>query len=398
MRENKSMNELELKYGCNPNQKPSRIYMEDGSALPIRVLNGRPGYINLLDAFNGWQLVRELKAATNLPAATSFKHVSPAGAAVGLPLSELERKIYWVDDKADMSPLSNAYARARGADRMSSFGDFIALSDICDRETALLIKREVSDGIIAPGYEPEALEILKAKKKGGYNVIQIDPGYEPGKIEHKQVFGVTFEQGRNDLKIDEAMFRNMVTKNKELPKEAMIDLMIAMITLKYTQSNSVCYVKNGQAIGIGAGQQSRIHCTRLAGTKADNWYLRQAPKVLELSFVDGIGRADRDNCIDLYIGNEYEDILTEGTWEKFFREKPPVFTREEKEAWLAENTDVALGSDAFFPFGDNIERAHKSGVRYVAQPGGSIRDDNVIETCDKYGIAMCFTGSRLFHH
>ena len=392
------MNELELKYGCNPNQKPSRIYMENGRDLPIKVLNGRPGYINLLDAFNGWQLVRELKAATKLPAATSFKHVSPAGAAVGLPLSELERKIYWVDERAEMTPLSCAYARARGADRMSSFGDFIALSDVCDRETALLIKREVSDGIIAPGYEPEALEILKAKKIGGYNVIQIDPDYEPEKIERKQVFGVTFEQGRNDLKIDAELFQNIVTENKELPDPAVIDLMIAMITLKYTQSNSVCYAKGGQAIGIGAGQQSRIHCTRLAGTKADNWYLRQAPQVLELSFADGIGRADRDNSIDLYIGNEYEDILTEGTWQKFFKEKPPVFAREDKEAWLAGNTDVALSSDAFFPFGDNIARARKSGVQYVAQPGGSIRDDNVIETCNKYGMVMCFTGMRLFHH
>lgn len=392
------MKEFELKYGCNPNQKPSRIYMENGGQLPIEILNGRPGYINLLDAFNGWQLVRELKEATGLPAATSFKHVSPAGAAVGLPLTKLDRKIYWVDENAELTPLACAYARARGADRMSSFGDFIALSDVCDRETALLIKREVSDGIIAPGYEPEALEILRGKKKGGYNVIKIDPAYEPEKMEHKQVFGVTFEQGRNDLKIEEQLFRNIVTKNKELPGEAMIDLMIAMITLKYTQSNSVCYAKGGQAIGIGAGQQSRIHCTRLAGNKADNWYLRQAPKVLELSFVEGIGRADRDNSIDLYIGNEYEDILTEGTWQKFFTEKPPVFAREEKEAWLAGNTDVALGSDAFFPFGDNIERAHKSGVRYVAEPGGSIRDDNVIETCDKYGMVMCFTGQRLFHH
>ena len=392
------MNELELKYGCNPNQKPSRIYMENGGALPIEVLNGRPGYINLLDAFNGWQLVRELKEATGLPAATSFKHVSPAGAAVGLPLSELDKKIYWVDENAPLTPLACAYAIARGADRMSSFGDFIALSDVCDRETALLVKREVSDGIIAPGYEPEALEILKAKKKGGYNVIQIDPAYVPEKLERKQVFGVTFEQGRNDLKVDEALFQNIVTENKELPREAVIDLIISMITLKYTQSNSVCYAKGGQAIGIGAGQQSRIHCTRLAGTKADNWYLRQAPQVLELSFVDGIGRADRDNSIDLYIGNEYEDILTEGTWQKFFKEKPPVFAREEKEAWLAGNTDVALGSDAFFPFGDNIERAHKSGVKYVAEPGGSIRDDNVIETCDKYGMVMCFTGIRLFHH
>ncbi len=392
------MNELALKYGCNPNQKPSRIYMENGGQLPIEVLNGRPGYINLLDAFNGWQLVKELKEATGLAAATSFKHVSPAGAAVGLPLSELDKKIYWVDKDAALSPLACAYARARGADRMSSFGDFIALSEVCDKETALLIKREVSDGVIAPGYEPEALEILRAKKKGGYNVIRIDADYEPEKIERKQVFGVTFEQGRNDLKVDEALFEHIVTVNKELPKEALIDLMIAMITLKYTQSNSVCYAKGGQAIGIGAGQQSRIHCTRLAGTKADNWYLRQAPQVLELSFVDGIGRADRDNSIDLYIGNEYEDILTEGTWQKFFKEKPPVFAREEKEAWLAGNTDVALGSDAFFPFGDNIERAHKSGVKYVAEPGGSIRDDNVIETCDKYGMVMCFTGIRLFHH
>lgn len=392
------MNELELKYGCNPNQKPSRVYLENGGELPIEVLNGRPGYINLLDAFNGWQLVRELKEATGLPAATSFKHVSPAGAAVGLPLTELDKKIYWVDEKAPLTPLACAYARARGADRMSSFGDFIALSDVCDEATALLVKREVSDGIIAPGYEPEALEILKAKKKGEYNVIRIDADYVPEKIEHKQVFGITFEQGRNDLKVDETLFQNIVTKNKDLPKEAVIDLMIAMITLKYTQSNSVCYAKGGQAIGIGAGQQSRIHCTRLAGTKADNWYLRQAPKVLDLNFVDGIGRADRDNSIDLYIGNEYEDILTEGTWQKFFKEKPSVFAREEKEAWLAGNTDVALSSDAFFPFGDNIERAHKSGVKYVAEPGGSIRDDNVIETCDKYGMVMCFTGVRLFHH
>ena len=392
------MNELELKYGCNPNQKPSRVYLENGGELPIEVLNGRPGYINLLDAFNGWQLVRELKEATGLPAATSFKHVSPAGAAVGLPLTELDKKIYWVDEKAPLTPLACAYARARGADRMSSFGDFIALSDVCDEATALLVKREVSDCIIAPGYEPEALEILKAKKKGEYNVIRIDADYVPEKIERKQVFGVTFEQGRNDLRVDEALFQNIVTKNKDLPKEAVIDLMIAMITLKYTQSNSVCYAKGGQAIGIGAGQQSRIHCTRLAGTKADNWYLRQAPKVLDLNFVDGIGRADRDNSIDLYIGNEYEDILTEGTWQKFFKEKPSVFAREEKEAWLAGNTDVALSSDAFFPFGDNIERAHKSGVKYVAEPGGSIRDDNVIETCDKYGMVMCFTGVRLFHH
>ncbi len=392
------MNELELKYGCNPNQKPSRIFMEDGSDLPIQVLNGKPGYINFLDAFNGYQLVKELKKATGLPAATSFKHVSPAGAAVGLPLTEVEKKIYWVDESIEMTPLANAYARARGADRMSSFGDFISLSDVCDKATALLIKKEVSDGVIAPGYEPEALEILKAKKKGGYNVIQIDPDYVPAQVEHKQVYGVTFEQGRNELNIDRDFLSNMVTENKEIPDSAKIDLIIALITLKYTQSNSVCYAKGGQAIGIGAGQQSRIHCTRLAGTKADNWYLRQAPQVLSLEFVDGIGRADRDNSIDLYIGDEYEDVLAEGTWQKFFKVKPPVFTREEKKAWLAGNTDVALGSDAFFPFGDNIERAHKSGVKYVAQPGGSIRDDHVIETCNKYGIAMCFTGIRLFHH
>ena len=392
------MNELELKYGCNPNQKPSRIFMEDGSELPIQVLNGKPGYINFLDAFNGYQLVKELKKATGLPAATSFKHVSPAGAAVGLPLSEVEKQIYWVDDSIEMTPLANAYARARGADRMSSFGDFISLSDVCDRATALLIKKEVSDGVIAPGYEPEALEILKAKKKGGYNVIQIDPDYVPAQVERKQVYGVTFEQGRNELNIDQDFFSNLVTENKEIPDSAKIDLIIAMITLKYTQSNSVCYAKGGQAIGIGAGQQSRIHCTRLAGTKADNWYLRQAPQVLNLQFVDGIGRADRDNSIDLYIGDEYEDVLAEGTWQKFFKVKPPVFTREEKKAWLAGNTDVALGSDAFFPFGDNIERAYKSGVKYVAQPGGSIRDDHVIDTCNKYGMAMCFTGIRLFHH
>ena len=392
------MNELELKYGCNPNQKPSRIFMEDGSDLPIQVLNGKPGYINFLDAFNGYQLVKELKKATGLPAATSFKHVSPAGAAVGLPLTEVEKKIYWVDESIEMTSLANAYARARGADRMSSFGDFISLSDVCDKATALLIKKEVSDGVIAPGYEPEALEILKAKKKGGYNVIQIDPDYVPAQVEHKQVYGVTFEQGRNELNIDRDFLSNMVTENKEIPDSAKIDLIIALITLKYTQSNSVCYAKGGQAIGIGAGQQSRIHCTRLAGTKADNWYLRQAPQVLSLEFVDGIGRADRDNSIDLYIGDEYEDVLAEGTWQKFFKVKPPVFTREEKKAWLAGNTDVALGSDAFFPFGDNIERAHKSGVKYVAQPGGSIRDDHVIETCNKYGIAMCFTGIRLFHH
>ena len=392
------MNELELKYGCNTNQKPSRIFMEDGSELPIKVLNGKPGYINFLDAFNGWQLVKELKQATGLPAATSFKHVSPAGAAVGLPLSEVEKQIYWVDDSIEMTPLANAYARARGADRMSSFGDFISLSDVCDKATALLIKKEVSDGVIAPGYEPEALEILKEKKKGGYNVIEIDPSYVPAPIEHKQVYGITFEQGRNELKIDRDFLGNIVTENKEIPDSAKIDLIIALITLKYTQSNSVCYAKGGQAIGIGAGQQSRIHCTRLAGTKADNWFLRQHPKVLGLQFVDKIGRADRDNSIDLYIGDEYEDILAEGTWQKFFKVKPEVFTKEEKRAWLDRMSDVALGSDAFFPFGDNIERAHKSGVKYVAQPGGSIRDDNVIDTCNKYQMAMCFTGIRLFHH
>ncbi len=393
------MNELELKYGCNPNQKPSRVYMEDGRDLPITVLNGKPGYINLLDALNGWQLVRELKGATGLPAATSFKHVSPAGAAVGLPLSDVERRICWVsEDMTEMSPLACAYARARGADRMSSFGDFISLSDVCDRDTALLIKPEVSDGIIAPGYTDEALEILSAKKKGGYNVIRIDPEYQPAKIEHKQVFGVTFEQGRNELVIDRDFLSNVVTKNKEIPDSAKVDLIIVLITLKYTQSNSVCYAKGGQAIGIGAGQQSRIHCTRLAGQKADNWYLRQAPQVLTLPFKEGIKRADRDNAIDLYIGDEYMDVLADGAWENVFTEKPPVFTAEEKKAWLAGNTDVALGSDAFFPFGDNIERARKSGVKYVAEPGGSIRDDNVIETCDKYGMAMCFTGIRLFHH
>ena len=392
------MNELELKYGCNPNQKPSRIYMEDGSELPIKVLNGRPGYINFLDAFNGWQLVSELKKATGLPAATSFKHVSPAGAAVGLPLSDTLAKIYWVDDLGELSPLASAYARARGADRMSSFGDFISLSDVCDVDTAKLIKREVSDGVIAPGYEPEALEILKAKKKGNYNVIQIDPDYVPAPIEHKQVFGVTFEQGRNELKIDDDFFSNIVTENKELTEQAKIDLAISMITLKYTQSNSVCYVKGGQAIGIGAGQQSRIHCTRLAGSKADNWWLRQSPQVLGLQFVDGIRRADRDNTIDLYIGEDYMDVLAEGEWLKFFKVKPDVFTAEEKRAWLDKNTDVALGSDAFFPFGDNIERAHKSCVKYVAQPGGSVRDDHVIDTCNKYGMVMSFTGIRLFHH
>lgn len=392
------MNELELKYGCNPNQKPSRIFMADGSELPIQVLNGRPGYINFLDAFNGWQLVSELKKATGLPAATSFKHVSPAGAAVGLPLEETLAKIYWVDDLGELSPLACAYARARGADRMSSFGDFIALSDVCDVDTARLIRREVSDGVIAPGYEPEALEILKAKKKGAYNVIQIDESYVPAPIEVKQVYGISFEQGRNELKIDEAFFDNIVTKSKELPKQAKIDLAIAMITLKYTQSNSVCYVKDGQAIGIGAGQQSRIHCTRLAGTKADNWFLRQSPQVLDLQFVDGIGRADRDNAIDLYIGEDYMDVLADGAWQKIFKVKPEVFTAEKKRAWLDRMSGVALGSDAFFPFGDNIERAHRSGVQYVAQPGGSVRDDNVIEVCDKYGMTMCFTGIRLFHH
>ena len=393
------MNELELKYGCNPNQKPSRIYMADGSELPIRVLNGKPGYINFLDAFNGWQLVKELKKATGIPAAASFKHVAPAGAAVGLPLTEVEKKIYWVDDlDMEFTPLANAYARARGADRMSSFGDFISLSDVCDVATARIIKREVSDGVIAPGYEPEALEILKAKKKGAYNVIEIDESYVPAPTEVKQVFGISFEQGRNELKIDDDFFNHVVTEAKELPEQAKIDLAIAMITLKYTQSNSVCYVKGGQAIGIGAGQQSRIHCTRLAGSKADNWFLRQAPKVLGLQFVDGIGRADRDNSIDLYIGEDYMDVLADGAWQKIFKVKPEVFTAEEKREWLNEMTDVALGSDAFFPFGDNIERAHRSGVKYVAQPGGSVRDDNVIATCDKYGMTMCFTGIRLFHH
>ena len=391
------MNELELKYGCNPNQKPSRIYMENGD-LPITVLNGKPGYINFLDAFNGWQLVNELKKATGLPAATSFKHVSPAGAAVGLPLTEVEKQIYWVADMGELTPLASAYARARGADRMSSFGDFISLSDVCDVATAKLIKREVSDGVIAPGYEPEALEILKAKKKGGYAVIQIDPSYKPNPVERKEVFGITFEQGRNELVIDDDFLGNIVTETKDLPESAKIDLIIALITLKYTQSNSVCYAKGGQAIGIGAGQQSRIHCTRLAGQKADNWYLRQAPQVLNLKFLDTIGRADRDNSIDLYIGDEYMDVLEEGKWQTIFAEKPPVFTREEKRAWLDGMQDVALGSDAFFPFGDNIERAKKSGVKYIAQPGGSVRDDNVIETCNKYGMTMCFTGLRLFHH
>lgn len=390
-------NEMFLKYGCNPNQKPSRIYMESGE-LPITVLNGKPGYINLLDAFNGWQLVRELKQATGMCAATSFKHVSPAGAAVGAPQSDTLKQIYFVDDLGELSPLASAYARARGADRMSSYGDFIALSDVCDVPTAKMIQREVSDGIIAPGYEPEALEILKSKRKGTYNIIQIDESYEPAPIERKQVFGVTFEQGRNDLKIDNALLEHVVTDNQNIPDDKKRDLLISLITLKYTQSNSVCYVKDGQAIGIGAGQQSRIHCTRLAGNKADNWWLRQSPQVLGLQFVDGIRRADRDNAIDVYISDEYMDVLADGAWEQIFKVKPAVFTKEEKQAWLAKNTDVCLGSDAFFPFGDNIERAKKSGVAYIAQPGGSIRDDNVIETCNKYGIAMAFTGIRLFHH
>ena len=390
------MKEMELKYGCNPNQKPSRVFMKEGE-LPITVLNGRPGYINLLDAFNGWQLVKELKRATGLPAATSFKHVSPAGAAVGLPLSEVEQKIYFVEGM-EYSPLACAYARARGADRMSSFGDFISLSDICDAPTAKMIAREVSDGVIAPGYTDEALEILKKKKKGGYNVIQIDENYVPAPIETKDVFGVTFEQGRNELVIDKNSFENIVTEIKDLPESAKIDLAIAMITLKYTQSNSVCYVKDGQAIGIGAGQQSRIHCTRLAGQKADNWWLRQHEKVLGLQFADGLSRADRDNAIDVYMSDEYEDVLAEGVWQTKFKVKPEVFTREEQKAWLAQLTGVALGSDAFFPFGDNIERAHKTGVKYIAQPGGSVRDDHVIETCNKHGITMAFTGIRLFHH
>ena len=392
------MKELQLKYGCNPNQKPSKIYMADGSELPIQVLSGRPGYINFLDAFNGWQLVRELKAATGLPAATSFKHVSPAGAAVGLPLDETLRKIYWVDDMGELSPLACAYARARGADRMSSFGDFIALSDVCDKDTASLIKREVSDGVIAPGFTDEALEILKAKKKGNYCVIKIDENYRPAPLEHKQVFGITFEQGRQELPIDDELLSNVVTENKEIPEAAKRDLKIALITLKYTQSNSVCFVKDGQAIGVGAGQQSRVHCTRLAGQKADNWFLRQCPKVLDLQFVDGIRRADRDNAIDVYIGEEYMDVLADGAWEKIFKVKPEVFTREEKRAWLDQMKGVTLGSDAFFPFSDNIERAHKSGVQYIAEPGGSVRDDAVIECCNKYNMAMAFTGIRLFHH
>ena len=392
------MNELELKYGCNPNQKPARIFMNEGKDLPINVLSGKPGYINFMDAFNGWQLVRELKAATGLPAAASFKHVSPAGAAVGLPLSETLAKIYWVDDMGALSPLASAYARARGADRMSSFGDFIALSDTCDVDTARLIKREVSDGVIAPGYDPEALEMLKAKKNGSYCVIQMDETYVPEPVERKQIFGIVFEQGRNELAINRELLAGVVTENQEIPDQAGIDLMISLITLKYTQSNSVCYVKDGQAIGIGAGQQSRVHCTRLAGTKADNWFLRQAPQVLELKFVDGIKRADRDNAIDVYIGDEYMDVLADGVWEETFKVKPPVFTAVQKRAWLDQMTGVSLGSDAFFPFGDNIERAHKSGVSYIAQPGGSVRDDNVIEMCNKYGMAMVFTGVRLFHH
>ena len=392
------MNELQLKYGCNPNQKPSRIFMEDGSDLPIQVLSGRPGYINFLDAFNGWQLVKELKEATGLPAATSFKHVSPAGAAVGLPLDETLAKIYWVDDQGELSPLACAYARARGADRMSSFGDFIALSDACDRDTAMLIKREVSDGVIAPGYTDEALEILKQKKKGNYNVIQIDPSYRPAPIEHKQVFGVTFEQGRQELPIDDALIANFVTEKKDVPESAKRDMKIALIILKYTQSNSVCYVKDGQAIGIGAGQQSRVHCTRLAGQKADNWFLRQCPKVMALPFSDKITRAERDNAIDVYIGNESEDVLADGAWQKVFTEQPGAFTTKEKRAWLDQLQGVTLGSDAFFPFSDNIERAHKSGVAYIAQPGGSVRDEDVIATCNKYEMAMAFTGIRLFHH
>ncbi len=392
------MKELELKYGCNPNQKPSKIYVAGDKELPIQVLSGRPGYINFLDAFNGWQLVRELKAATGFPAATSFKHVSPAGAAVGLPMDDVLKKIYWVDDMGELSPMACAYARARGADRMSSFGDFVALSDTCDKDTAMLIKREVSDGVIAPAYTEDALEILKTKKNGNYNVIQIDENYKPAPIEHKEVFGITFEQGRQELAIDDELISNIVTENKELPEAAKIDMKISLITLKYTQSNSVCFVKGGQAIGIGAGQQSRVHCTRLAGQKADNWFLRQSPKVLGLQFVDGIRRADRDNAIDVYIGEEYMDVLADGAWEKIFKVKPEVFTREEKRAWLDQMTDVTVGSDAFFPFSDNIERARKSGVKYIAEPGGSVRDDLVIDCCNKYGMVMAFTGIRLFHH
>lgn len=392
------MKELELKYGCNPNQKPSKISVSDGRELPIEVLCGKPGYINFMDACNGWQLVKELKEATGLPAAASFKHVSPAGAAVGLPLSDTLRKIYWVDDMEGLSPLACAYARARGADRMSSFGDFISLSDVCDASTARMIKREVSDGVIAPGYEPEALEILKGKKNGNYNVIRIDPAYKPAPIEHKDVFGITFEQGRNELAINNGLLENVVTEEKGIPEAGRIDLLISLITLKYTQSNSVCYAKDGQAIGIGAGQQSRIHCTRLAGTKADNWFLRQCPKVMELEFAEGIKRADRDNAIDVYISDDYMDVLEDGQWQNSFKVKPDIFTKEEKRAWLDEMQNVALGSDAFFPFGDNIDRAFKSGVKYIAQPGGSVRDDHVIEACDKYGIVMAFTGIRLFHH
>ena len=392
------MNEIQLKYGCNPNQKPSRIFMEDGSELPVTVLNGKPGYINFLDALNGWQLVKELKEATGLPAATSFKHVSPAGAAVGLPLPETLAKIYWVDDLGELSALACAYARARGADRMSSFGDFISLSDVCDVDTAKLIKREVSDGVIAPGYTPEALEILKQKKKGNYNVIQIDPDYRPAEIERKQVYGVTFEQGRNELCVDEKLLSNVVTDKKDIPEAALIDMKIALITLKYTQSNSVCYVKDGQAIGIGAGQQSRIHCTRLAGNKADNWFLRQSPQVLSLQFKEGLGRADRDNAIDVYMSDDYMDVLADGIWENTFAVKPPVFTREERQEWLKKLDGVTLGSDAFFPFSDNIDRARRSGVKYVVQPGGSVRDDAVIDACNRYGMAMVFTGIRLFHH
>lgn len=392
------MKEMELKYGCNPNQKPARIYQKDNQELPIQVLSGKPGYINLLDACNGWQLVKELKRATGFPAAASFKHVSPAGAAIGLPLDEVLAKIYWVEDMGELSPLACAYARARGADRMSSFGDFISLSDVCDVDTARIIKREVSDGVIAPGYEPEALKILKAKKNGNYCVIQMDESYEPHPVETKEVFGIVFEQGRNELEINEKLLAHVVTENKDIPNSAKVDLMIALITLKYTQSNSVCYAKGGQAIGIGAGQQSRVHCTRLAGNKADNWFLRQSPQVLDLQFVDGIKRADRDNAIDVYIGDEYMDVLADGVWQHTFKVKPPVFAREEKRAWLDRMCHVALGSDAFFPFGDNIDRAYKSGVQYIAQPGGSVRDDHVTATCDKYGMAMAFTGIRLFHH
>ena len=392
------MKDLELKYGCNPNQKPSRIYVSDGRELPIRVLSGRPGYINFMDALNGWQLVSDLKRATGLPSATSFKHVSPAGAAVGIPLSDTLKKIYFVDDMGELSPLACAYARARGADRMSSFGDFISLSDVCDASTASIIKREVSDGVIAPGYTEEALEILRSKKNGNYCVIEIDPDYRPAALEHKDVFGITFEQGRNELVIDNAILENVVTENKDIPDDAKRDLVISLITLKYTQSNSVCYAKDGQAIGVGAGQQSRVHCVRLAGNKADNWLLRQCPKVLDLKFVDGIRRADRDNAIDVYIGEEYEDVLRDGVWQNIFKEKPEVFTKEEKRAWLDQQEGVSLGSDAFFPFSDNIERARKSGVKYIAEPGGSVRDDAVIAACNDYGMAMAFTGIRLFHH